>query len=337
MKTILCTSPIAAQMIRKAKFADYIPKIFSDFIFTPMPAVTEGLEFYDAQVSLFKKINKTGYGYYSSQQYLDNLRKTFEKIGHSQTIELWVEHSLNSHIHCFHLLTVLAGIPNIEKKLVINHTSRMVGLMNPEMISQANEQHRVPVTSELFKEANIYWNAFRSSNPEKWVELLNKPSHCFPLFNRIKKIFLLQLPLEPTGLRLVDRQILKYVSKGPKKVVYVLGNILADEGESFHILTEGAIWDAIFALAAAPNPAITGLPLEPFNYYSYSDSNNVLRKKCFESEPKLTAHGETLLNGVGNWMDFNEIDYWWGGTHITKSSYYSFDPTTEKLKEPPQN
>lgn len=70
-KTILVLSPIGAQMIRDAKMADYVPKIFSDFVFTPMPAVTEGIDFYSAQISLFKAANKTGYGYYSSQRYLD--------------------------------------------------------------------------------------------------------------------------------------------------------------------------------------------------------------------------------------------------------------------------
>jgi len=84
----------------------------------------------------------------------------------------------------------------------------MVGLMNSEMLVKSNEQHRVAVTNEFFKEANLYWNAFCSSTPEKWVKLLNEPSKCFPLFNQIKKRFTLQLPLEPNGLRLVDRQIL---------------------------------------------------------------------------------------------------------------------------------
>lgn len=321
-------------MIRDAKMADYVPKIFSDFVFTPMPAVTEDINFYSAQISLFKAANKTGYGYYSSQQYLDHLPKILQQIGNSRKIELWVEPSLNSHIHSFHLLTLLEGIPSIDDKLFIYHTSEMVGLMNSEMLVKSNEQHRVAVTNEFFKEANLYWNAFCSSTPEKWVKLLNEPSKCFPLFNQIKKRFTLQLPLESNGLRLVDKQILKHVRQGLKKSVYVLGHILADQADDFHILTEGAIWDAIFALAAAPNPAIAGLPLEPFDYYSSSNSNKILRKECFDSEPRLTAYGESLLNGVGNWIDDNEVSYWWGGSHISNSTFWSFDPVSKTLKEP---
>lgn len=333
-KTILCPSPIGAQLIRGAKLAEYVPKIFSDFVFTPMPSDVEGFEFYDAQIAQFKASKNTGYGYYGSQQYIDNFRNVFRRLENSEIIELWVEPSLNSHIYSFHLLTLLARISNIEQKLFIHHTTELVGLMNAEMIKQSEEQPRVSVTREVFKEANFNWDAFRSPNPKKWIGLLNEPSMCFPLFNQIKKQFALQLPLDPSGLRLVDRQVLKYVSQGVAKAVYVLGNILADQMDDFQILTENAIWDAIFALAVAPNPAIAGLPLEPFDYYSSSSSNIVLRKRCFDSEPRLTTYGEALLNGTENWVDSNEIDYWWGGTHITNRNYWSFDQNTEKLKHP---
>lgn len=323
---------MGAQSIRDAKLADYVPKIFSDFVFTPMPSDIEGFDFYDAQITQFKTSKNTGYGYYGSQQYLDNFRKIFRRLENSEMIELWVEPSLNSHIHSFHLLTLLAKISNIEEKLFILHTTELVGLMNADTIKQSEEQSRVSTASEVFKEAHLYWNAFRSPNPKEWIGLLNESSMCFPLFNKINKRFALQLPLEPSGLRLVDRQVLKYVSQGIEKTSYVLGNLLADQMDDFQILTESAIWDAIFALALATNPAIAGLPLEPFDYYSSSSSNIGLRKKFFDSKPHLTTYGEALLNETENWVDDNEIDYWWGGTHITNQNYWSFDPHTEKLK-----
>lgn len=319
-------------MIRDAKLAEHVPKIFSDFVFTPIPSDVEGLDFYDAHIAQFKTSKNTSYGYYSSQQYIDNLRKTFRRLESSEIIELWIEPSLNSHIHSFQLLTLLAEISNIEEKLLIHHTAELVALMNHEMFNQIKQQPRVSATSEVFQEAHLYWNAFRSPNPKKFIELLNKPSIYFPLFNHIKKRFALQLPLEPNGLRLVDRQALKYVNQGVLKTVYILGNILGDEMDDFHILTEKAIWEAISALANAPNPAIMGLPLEPFDYYSSSKSNVLLRKKCFDSEPHLTTYGEALLDGTENWVNHNEVDYWWGGTHITNNNYWSFDPNTEILK-----
>ena len=318
-------------MIRDAKLADYVPKIFSDFVFTPLPADAGGFDFYDAQVSLFKAIGNSGFGYYGTKQYLDNFRKIFQRLENSKTIELWIEPSLNSHIHSFHLLTLLAEIPNVKEKLFINHTANLVGLMKPNQVIQSQE-NSVLVTGSIFENAALYWTAFRSPNPEKWVGLLGEINVCFPLFNKIQKRFMLQLPLEPTGLRLVDRQILKFVSQGMKKTGHVIGHILGSEMDDSYILTEIAIWDAIFTLASALNPAITGLPLEPLNYHSSSKTNELRRKKCFDSQLKLTAYGEALLNGEKNWIDDNEIDYWWGGTHITNHNYWSFNPVTEKLK-----
>lgn len=333
MKSILCLTPDGVQLIRDAKFAEYVPKIFSDFVFTPLPSDVEGLSFYDAHVSLLKEAKIGGYGYFGSKKYLDYFRTVFERLDSSQTIELWVEPSLNSHIHSFHLLTLLAGLPNIQGRLFLNLTSDVVGMMNSQMLDQSQKQPRISVTNDVFKEAKLYWEAFRSSNPEKWVELLRAPSRYFPAFNQIKKRFVLQLPLEPTGLRLVDKQVLKYVNQGMEKTVYILGNILVDQLYDFYVLDEYSIWDAIFRLAAAPFPAITGLPLDPFDYSSASRSNAFFRNKCFESKPRLTPYGEALLKGTANWRDHNQVDYWWGGTHITNDNYWSFDPIAEKLKQ----
>ena len=165
MKSILCLTSDGVQLIRDAKFAEYVPKIFSDFVFTPMPSDVEGLNFYDAHVSLLKEAKIGGYGYFGSKKYLDYLRTVFER------------------------------------------------------------------------------------------------------------------------------------------------------------------------LAAASFPAITGLPLDPFDYSSASRSNAFFRNKCFESKPRLTPYGEVLLEGTANWRDHNQVDYWWGGTHITNDNYWSFDPIAEKLKQ----
>ena len=320
-------------MIRDAKLADYVPKFFSNFIFSPMPADIEGFDFYEAQISLFNTTNNISLGYYGSQQYLNNFRNIFQRIENSERVELWIEPSLNSHIHSFHMLTLLAKIPNFQEKLFINFTADLVGSMTPDRVAQSHE-NSVLVTDEIFETAALYWDAYRSPNPKKWVGLLGKTSGCFPIFEKIHIRFLLQLPLEPTGLRLVDRQILKCVSRGMDKTSYVLGHVLGNQLDDVLILTDSAIWDAIFALAAAPNPVIAGMPLETFDYFSSSKINRTLRKECFDSQPQLTTYGEALLNGRGNWVDDNEMNYWWGGTHITNRSYWSFDPITEKLKEP---
>lgn len=333
-KTILCLSPTGAQMIRDAKLAEYVPKLFSNFIFTPMPSGADGLDFYNAQIAQIKATESIGYGYYSSRQYLESLRRMFRRLENSEIIELWVEPSLNSHIHAFHLLTVLAKIPSIQRKLCINHTTNMVGLMNSETLNQTEQQPRITANRRVLREAETYWNAFRDSSPKKWIELLGEISEYFPVFDKIKIRFALQLPLEPSGMRLVDRQVLKYVSQSVEKTVYVLGNVLADQMDDFHILDERAIWDSIFTLADATNPAITGLPLEHFDYYSQSSSNKILRKKCFDSKPRLTSHGVELLNDEASWLNKNEVDYWWGGTHITNNNYWSFDPVGEKLTQP---
>lgn len=334
-KAILCMSPTGAKMISDANLGQYVPKIFSDFIFTPMPVEGAGFEFYDAQLSVFRADRFTGYGYYGSQIYLDNFRSIFERLERFDAIELWLEPSLNSHIHVFQILTILEKMPNLARKLYINHTAEVVAGMNERLLMAAKD-NQVQTTRQTFDEASIYWTAYRSGTPEKLVGLINKKSGTFPFFQKILKRFVLQLPLEPTGLRLVDRQILKYVNQGMDKAVLVLGNLLADQFGDVQVLTETAFWDAIFALAVANDPAIEGLPLEPFKYSSGAKNDLAKRKACFASEPKLTRFGAALLAGNGRWADDNKVDYWWGGTRITNDNHWSFDPATETIIAPNQ-
>ena len=334
MKTsILCTSPFGAEIIRREKYADFVPTIFSDLVFTPIPSEGEGFDFYDNQIALFKTHNLKGYGYYGSKPYLNFFRSIFKRLEACERIELWIEPGLNSHIYSFHLLTLMSQIPDIEKKLFINQTSEFVALMNGKMLKEARPNLE-PVTLDYFAEAAIYWEAFRSHTPIKWVDLLYKPSSCFPLFGQLQKRFILQLPLAPTGLRLIDRQILNHISMGIQKTSLVLGHTLANQIDDIHLLSEMAIATSIYALICAPKPAIDGVVFETFDYYSQSKTNKLRLKRFMNSQLKLTLFGERLLKGEGNWLEENKINYWWGGTHITNDNYWSFDPKAVTLISP---
>ena len=162
MKTsILCTSPFGAKIIRREKFADFVPTIFSDLVFTPIPSEGEGFDFYDNQIALFKTHNLKGYGYYGSKPYLNFFRSIFKRLEACDRIELWIEPGLNSHIYSFHLLTLLSQIPDIEKKLFINQTSEFVASMNCKMLMEARPKLEA-VTLDYFSEAALYWKAYRS-------------------------------------------------------------------------------------------------------------------------------------------------------------------------------
>lgn len=320
-------------MIRQTRIADFVPNLQFEYLYTPTPNHVSGINFFDAKAKIFNAQNPNSNEYYSSPKYVEELHKSLKKLMDYDRIEMWIGPSLHDQISAFHILSIFCEREKVKRRLFVNHVPAVAGVMNEEQIL-AVQGNAILTEEGIYREAKQYWEAFQSSTPELWVSLLNQQSKFFPYFDRIHKRFLLQLPLEPTKLRLVDLQILKHVKSGVKKTVHLLGHVLADNFEDHSTINEKAAWDAIFAMANADTPAISGLPLETFDYYSDQDIEISKRRKCFDSCPHLTEFGKALMEKKVSWTDQNTYEYWWGGTHITSENIWSFDPKSGKLIPP---
>lgn len=332
-KAIICFDTSSCGAVRQAKIADFVSCLQWDYLYEPTPNDVSGMSFFDAQMKLFKTQNPNSNGYYGSPKHLKERDKYLNDLINYDRIEMWIGPSLHDQISAFHILSILGELGQIKRQLFVNHLPVVAGIMNQEQVLSVQSQAILP-DKGIYLEAEQYWAAFKSSTPELWVNLLNQKSKFFPYFDRIHKVFLLQLPLEPTKLRLVDLQILKYVNSGVKKTVHLFGNVLYDDCQEYRIMNEKVVWDAIFGMANAQTPAISGLPSEPFDYYSNEETEISKRMKYFNSCPSLTQFGEALLDNNANWVDQNTYDYWWGGTHITRENMWSLDPKSEKLIPP---
>lgn len=332
-KAILCLDVPGGEMVRQAKIADFVPYLELDYLYAPIPNNVSGVNFFDEKVKMFKTLNPNSNEYYGSPKFLEELHKSLSDLRNYDRVELWVGPRLHDQISAFHLLSILGKQEQVKRRLFVNHISTAAGSMNEDKILAAQNTAIFP-DEGIYREAEQYWAAFISSTPELWINVLNKQSKLFPYFDQIHTRFILQLPLEPTNLRLVDLQILKCLKRGMDRTVDLLGHVLIDDFEDYSTFTEKAIWDAIFGMASANTPAISGIPLEPFDYYSHEEAEISKRQKCFNSSPSLTQFGNALLEKNANWIEHNTYDYWWGGTHITGDNFWSFDPKSEKLNPP---
>jgi len=334
-KAILCLDSSGRSLLQDMKLADYLPDLWFDYLYIPVPHdAPSGFGFFEAclrsQANLMTKIDTHD----ASSEYLIDLKASLDRLMHYDQIEIWLGSSLQDHIFTFHLLDILSRQDAILEKTFIQHLPQPAGLMNEAQVSKVRNS-ATPVSADLLKEARTYWAAYRSSTPELWIALLSTPSQHFPKLNLIHKKFALQLPIKPTNLRLVDRQILKHMKRGMDTTVHLLGNVISDEYPHNAVITkESYIWKAIWDLAAGQTPALSGLPLDPFHYFSDNISDQEKRKLCFKSQPKLTPYGEALLSERAVWSENNIIDYWWGGTHITNDNLWTFDAKTSKLFAP---
>ena len=74
-----------------------------------------------------------------------------------------------------------------------------------------------------------------------------------------------------------------------------------------------SFWGLLDALALARGPLIEGLAGAPFRPESAS-----LASSYFQSELRLTAFGEAVLECREDNAALNEIDRWWGGSALMR-------------------
>jgi hypothetical protein len=90
-----------------------------------------------------------------------------------------------------------------------------------------------------------------------------------------------------------------------------------------------SFWGLLDALALARVPLIEGLAGAPFRPEGAS-----LASSYFQSELRLTTFGEAVLECREDNAALNEIDRWWGGTHLTNNRVWRFDAEEERLIAP---
>jgi hypothetical protein len=238
-------------------------------------------------------------------------------------VVLWFEHDLYDQLQ---LLQILDWFSRAERgDLLLVQASEFLGRQTAQEIEALGALEQ-PVSDEQLALAADAWSAFRAPTPEPWQALLGGDLSPLPFLDQAVRRMLEELP-GPEGLSRSERQILTALASGISTPPALFVAVQRTEPAVF--MGDWSFWGLLDGLALARVPLIEGLAGAPFRPEGAS-----LASSYFQSELRLTAFGEAVLECREDNAAPNEIDRWWGGTHLTNNRLWRFDAEKERLMAP---
>jgi len=240
-------------------------------------------------------------------------------------VMLWFEHDLYDQLQLLQVLDWFAANPRDPGSLVLVQTEDFIGRQAPEVIGSlaGTEEALIPEQLDLARHA---WTAFRQMTPETWAALLGEDLTGLRFLRPSVLRMLEELP-GVDGLSRTEREILKAVQAGPAMAVAVFMAVQNQEDAQF--MGDWSFWRLLDQLALAEEPLIEGLNAAPFRHDVPEFAEPYLK-----STPRLTALGQEVLDGGGDWAAHFGVDRWWGGTHLTRDSVWRWNGAEERLVAP---
>lgn len=248
-------------------------------------------------------------------------------LAHSANFErvaLWFEHDLYDQLQLLQLLDWFAAHPRGEGSLLLVQASDFLGRQTPEQLRELEIAAR-PVTRVQLALAITAFAAFRAETPEAWQALLEEDLEPLPYLRPAVLRMLEELP-GPDGLSRTERQLLQSLAAGATTPPALFVAVQREEEAVF--MGDYSFWKVLDGFALAAHPLVQGLKGAPFKPAARVD------EAYFRSAVTLTPFGAEILAGRADHARSNEIDRWWGGTHLTNEALWRFDPDTLRLTPP---
>ena len=243
--------------------------------------------------------------------------KTLRLFNNYEKVILWFEHDLYDQLQIIQILDWFNQHRPGKTPLSIICVDQYLGMLSPEEMVELFK-YEEPINDEHLELSSKAWSAFRSSNPEKWFELLSADTTALPFLEGAIIRQLEEYPSCKNGLSRTENQALKIISKGETKPWKIFTG--SQEFEERLFMGDSSFWVILQELLESPTPL---LKLEKDNKWE--------RPPDLDHEITITPVGEAVLFGEKNWLDLAEIDRWIGGVHLTTYNSWCWDSMTNSL------
>lgn len=190
------------------------------------------------------------------------------------------------------------------------------------------------ITSVHVELASRAWQAWRSSTPQAWRDLLREDLSGLPQLRDAVLRLLAELPAPGSGLGSSEMALLEFInSSSQRRLSVIINTLVYFNGYYRHTVFnywETALLFEPLAFGPAPavgevNPELRTLALGNFR------RRDEIHK---ESRPVLTEFGEAILLGRADFAEHNPVHRWWGGTELTNANLWRWDPVAQTLIAP---
>ncbi|HWM32189.1 MAG TPA: hypothetical protein VNO69_10900 [Methyloceanibacter sp.] len=237
-------------------------------------------------------------------------------------VVLWFEHDLYDQLQLIQILDWFAANPRADGSLFLIQAQDYIGRQTPEAIEALVGTEKA-ASQEQIQLAKQSWAAFRQPTPVAWARLRDDDLAALPFLRPAVVRMLEELP-GPDGLTRTERQMLATIQAGQITPLALFVTVQKQEEAVF--MGDWSFWRLLDGLAMADAPLIAGLDAAPFQH-----DVPELAKPYLTSLLSLTPLGEEVLAGGADWLVYNDIDLWWGGTHLTNDALWRFDAGEKEL------
>jgi hypothetical protein len=180
-----------------------------------------------------------------------------------------------------------------------------VGALKPSEFREHPDQ--IPLDDADLRELSAAWRAVTAATPEALLAFLAGDEHLLPFMRRSLFALFYRYPDQQTGVNAWEYQLLRHTREKGPKAARVIGHTMAHDMEFPDWVNDGYLFQRLQRLAdpALPKPMLR-----------LSGDLDTLR----ETEVHLTARGQDVLSGKGNFIEWNGIDDWVGNVHLDSKS-----------------
>ena len=186
---------------------------------------------------------------------------------------------------------------NFDRK----HEVVAVGVLDPSRFREHPQPTRLDETA--IQEATTAWEALTAPQPDALLAFLTDHNRSLPFLRRGLSSLLYHYPDLSTGLNAWEHQLLRYVRDEGPKATRAVGYTMVHDMAFPEWMADTYLFQRLHRLADSdlPRPLLT-----------LSGDTKRLRG----TEVRLTQHGEAILAGKGNAVEWNGIDDWVAGVHL---------------------
>ena len=259
-------------------------------------------------------------------------RQLREALDRGVPVVLWFEHDLYDQLQLLDVLALAHVAGAAPEAIVVDSFPgrpdfRGLGELSADELETLWPARRV-ADPEAVASAASAWDAFRAPEPRELARWVGRGAQELPFLVAALRRLLEELPAPSDGLSGTERRALRAIADGARTpaVAFVAVQNLEDApflGDAWFCRTLAGIGRGRARLVEAQ----TGeeLPIAP----PLGDGHVFTRLPL-----RLTAEGERVLRGESDRVEALGIDRWIGGTHVTTSAVWRWDPETRRLVAP---
>ncbi|MGX1324069.1 hypothetical protein AB7M17_007522 [Bradyrhizobium sp. USDA 377] len=251
-----------------------------------------------------------------------------ELLAAYDSIEFWRGPEPNAQLILLWLLDYWRRRCNASPNFVVR--SLLLGVKDVDPPRGELHPPVVTITPRQLKSASRAWRAYCAPTPQSWRDLFKTDLSWLPQLAPHVTALLKELPRPASGLGATEARILQLVARGGMQPFDVFPG--HQKHNELHVYGYWEVGFLLDGLARCERPAVSGLDEAPFSLEMHNDSIRFDRYK--RSRLSLTEFGKAVLGGDQNFRRHNQIDRWWGGTHLTNERLWWWDPETRSLIAP---